>query len=135
MRLRSYRPEDYKQLKQLLVKCGLFDKSYDKKSKLDSKSPRGSIIIAEDNDKVIGCIFYTFDGWDSSVYRLAVRASYRKMGIASVLLLEAERRLKRKGANVASLRVHVKNKAAISFFRKRGYKGHWGPYWDLEKRL
>lgn len=135
MKLRSYQPSDYKQVKQLLIKCKLFDKSYDKKGKFDRKKPKGSIIIADDNNKVIGCIFYTFDGWDSSVYRLAVMPACRKQGIGSKLLMEAEKRLKKKGADVSSLRVHVRKKTALKFLRKRGYYGNWGPYWDLEKKI
>lgn len=135
MRIRSYKKDDYMQLKKLLMGCNLFDKSYDTKSKLDRKRPNGSIIVAVDTRKIVGCVFYTWDGWDSSIYRLAVHTDYRRRDIASVLLAEAEKQLKRKGAEVSSLRVNIKNIEAISFFRKRGYKGHWGPYWDLEKKL
>lgn len=134
MKLCNYRLSDYRQLKQLLIRCDLFDKSYDTKKKLDSKKPRGSIIIAEEK-AIIGCVFFTWDNWDSSIYRLAVHPKHRNKGIGIDLLEEAERRLKKKGADVSSLSVHVKNKAAIKFFRKRRYKGRWGPYWDLEKKL
>lgn len=53
MKIRSYLAKDYNQLKSLLMQCDLFDKSYDKKSKLGNKKPRGSIIVAEDSDKII----------------------------------------------------------------------------------
>jgi ribosomal protein S18 acetylase RimI-like enzyme len=117
------------------MECNLFDKSYDTKGKLYRKKPRGSIAVAEDGGKIIGCVFYTWDGWDSSIYRLAIAKKYRNMRIGTKLLEEAEKRLKRKGADVSSLRIHIKNKKAIEFFRKHGYYGRWGPYWDLEKKL
>lgn len=135
MEIRTYNPLDHEQLKQLLVTCDLFDKSYDTEEKLKNKTPEGSIIVAEDNDKIVGCIFFTWDGWDSSLYRLAVHPDYRKQSLGSKLLEEAENRLKALGADVSSLRVHVDNKEAIEFFRKRGYQGNWGPYWDIEKKL
>lgn len=135
MLIKSYKPADYEQLKQLLVTCELFDKSYDTKEKLKNKKPEGSIIVAEDNGKIVGCIFFTWDGWDSSLYRLAVHPDYRKHGLGTKLLEEAENRLKHLGADVASLRVHVNNKEAKEFFRKRGYSGNWGPYWEIEKKL
>lgn len=135
MKIRSYRQADYKELKNLLELCSLFDKSYDTEEKLKNKKPEGSIIVAEDGDEIVGCIFFTWDGWDSSIYRLAVHSDYRKEGLGSKLLEEAENRLKSIGADVVSLRVHVDNKDAEEFFRRRGYSGNWGPYWDIEKKL
>ena len=135
MELRSYQPGDFRQIKQLLIKCKLFDKSYDTKGKLDRKKPRDSIIVADDNGCIVGCIFYTWDNWDSSLYRLAVNKRYRNRGIGTRLLEEAEKRLKKRGADVSSSRIHVRNKTALKFLRKHGYHGSWGPYWGLEKKL
>lgn len=135
MEIRSYKPTDYEKLKELLVICELFDKSYDTEEKLRNKTPLSSIIVAEDNGKIVGCIFFTWDGWDSSLYRLAVHPDYRKQGLGTKLLEEAEKRLKSLGADVASLRVHVNNKEALEFFKKREYSGNWGPYWEIEKKL
>ena len=80
----------------------MFDKSYYTKEKLKNKEPDGSIIIADVNGKIVGCIFFTWDGWDSSLYRLAVHPDYRKQGLGTKLLEEAENRLKKLGADVAS---------------------------------
>ena len=135
MEIRSYVPSDYDQLKQLLITCNLFDNSYDTRDKLRNKTPEGSIIVAEDNGKIVGCIFFTWDGWDSSLYRLAVHPEYRKKGLGTKLLEEAENRLEKSGADAASLRVHVDNKEALKFFRKRGYSANWGPYWDIKRKL
>jgi len=135
MRIRNYRSRDYATVKKLLKLCGLFDKSYDKPEKFANKTPKGSIIVAEDKNMIVGFVLFTWDGWDSSLYRLAVHPDYRKKGLGTKLLEEAERRLKSLGADVASLRIHVSNKEAIEFFRKRGYSGNWGPYLDIEKKL
>ncbi len=92
----------------------LFDKSYDSEEKLDRKKPRGSIILAIDKN-VIGCVMFTWDGWDSSICRMAVHPEYRKQGLGTMLLEEAERRLKKLGADVVSLRVDIRNKEAENF--------------------
>lgn len=134
-KIRSYKPSDYKKVKELLILCNLFDKSYDTPKKFAKKKPKGSIIVAVDNSKVVGFVLFTWDGWDSSIYRLSVHPDYRKRGIGTKLLEEAEKRLKRLGADVTSLRVHVNNKEALEFFRKRRYRGEWGPYLDIEKKI
>ena len=59
MRIRSYKPSDYFQVTKLWKKVNTFDKSYDKKSKLDSKKPKGSVIVADDKRKIVGTIIYT----------------------------------------------------------------------------
>ncbi len=136
MRIRSYKPTDYDKVKLVLQRVDLFDKSYDTKTKFDSKKPKGSIIVAEDGNKTVGVIIYTWDGWDSSIYRLAVDPDYQNHGIGTRLLDEAESRLKKKGADISSLRVSTKNKRAQKFFKERGYKvvsSH--PYLDMERKL
>ena len=135
MKIRNYKPEDYEELKKLLEICELFDKSYDKKEKFDNKKPKGSIIICEEDNKIIGCVIFTYDGWDSSIYRLAVHPDCRNKGVGNKLLKEAENRLKKLGADVCQLGFHVNNKKAEDFFRKKGYYGRWGPYIWVEKKL
>ena len=103
VKIRTYKPEDYAQVKELLIMCGLFDENLDTEEKFNIKKPKGSIIVAEDNSRIVGFILFTFDGWDSSIFRLSVHADYRKKGLGIRLLEEAEKRLKKFGANVAQL--------------------------------
>ena len=107
----------------------------DKKEKLDNKKPDGSIIVAEESGKVIGIVFYTWDNWDSSIYRLAVDPDYWGKTIGTQLLCEAEKRLKASGADIASLRTHANNSKAQEFFKNSGYEVVGGPYIDMEKKL
>ena|SRR3989338_7963333 len=134
MKIRNYIPSDYFQVSKLWKNANTFDKSYDKKSKLDSKKPKGSIIVAEEKGKIVGTILYTWDSWDSSIYRFVVDPKFQGHGIGIKLFKEAEKRLKNHGADVSSLRTDVKNIKAQKLFRKNGYK-KVGHYFDFEKKL
>ncbi len=134
MQIRDYQPSDYTQLINVLKQAALFDESYDTKQKLETKIPCGSIIVAEENEKIVGAVFFTWDNWDSSIYRLAVKPENRKQGIGTLLLEEAERRLRQHGADVSSLRTDADNEEIQEFFRKRGYR-NVGKYADMEKKL
>ena len=135
MRIRNYRSRDYATVKKLLKLCGLFDKSYDKPKKFANKTPKGSIIVAEDKNMIVGFVLFTWDGWDSSIYRLAVHPSYRNKGLGNKLLEATENRLKNFGADVVQLGFRMNNKEMGKFFRKQGYYGRWGPYVWVEKKL
>ena len=135
MKIRNYKPEDYEELKKLLEICELFDKSYDKKEKFDNKKPKGSIIICEEDNKIIGCVIFTYDGWDSSIYRLCVHPHYRRKNLGTRLLKEAEKRLKKLRADVCQLGFKINEKDKEKFYKKMGYYGRFGPYIWMEKKL
>ena len=135
VRVRTYEPEDYAQVKELLIMCGLFDGNFDTEEKFNIKKPKGSIIVAEDNSRIVGFILFTFDGWDSSIFRLSVHADYRKKGLGVRLLEEAEKRLKKFGANITQLGTKSDESKLREFYKKNGYGRHSGPFIWMEKKL
>ena len=60
------------------------------------RSP-GALVIARDGDTIVGTIVAGWDGWRGALYRLAVLPSYRRRGIATTLVSEAERILREQG--------------------------------------
>jgi len=62
-----------------------------------SRSP-GALILAVDGDAIVGTIIAGWDGWRGALYRLAVQPSYRRRGIATRLVAEAEQLLRDQGA-------------------------------------
>ncbi|MGO9873958.1 MAG: GNAT family N-acetyltransferase [Acidimicrobiia bacterium] len=48
--------------------------------------------VASDN-RIVGTVVAGWDGWRGSLYRLAVAPPYRRRGVATALVDEAERRL------------------------------------------
>ncbi len=135
VKIRTYEPEDYAQVKELLIMCGLFDENFDTEGKFNIKKPKGSIIVAEDNSKIVGFILFTFDGWDSSIFRLSVHTNYRKKGLGVRLLEEAEKRLKKFGANIIQLGTKSDESKLREFYKKNGYGGNLGPFIWMEKKL
>jgi ribosomal protein S18 acetylase RimI-like enzyme len=56
----------------------------------------GALVLAVDGAadlRIVGTIVAGWDGWRGSLYRLAVAPSYRRRGVATALVDEAERRL------------------------------------------
>jgi ribosomal protein S18 acetylase RimI-like enzyme len=60
------------------------------------RSP-GALIVALDADAIVGTIVAGWDGWRGALYRLAVQPSYRRRGIATRLVAEAEQLLRDQG--------------------------------------
>jgi ribosomal protein S18 acetylase RimI-like enzyme len=61
-----------------------------------TRSP-GALVLAVDGDAIVGSIVAGWDGWRGALYRLAVQPSYRRRGIATALVSEAERLLRDQG--------------------------------------
>ena len=57
-----------------------------------------ALLIAEVDGRMVGTVIAGWDGWRANFYRLAVRPSARRRGIALRLVAEAERRFAAKGA-------------------------------------
>ena len=57
----------------------------------------GALVLALDGDAIVGTIVAGWDGWRGALYRLAVEPSYRRRGIATRLVGEAEGWLRDQG--------------------------------------
>jgi ribosomal protein S18 acetylase RimI-like enzyme len=57
-----------------------------------------ALIVAEDDDRLVGSVIAAWDGWRGSIYRLVVAPSHRRLGLARRLLDQAEARLCVQGA-------------------------------------
>lgn len=124
MNIRNYKDEDYSQLKHLLEISGIYNKYIDKKEIFKRKIENypESIIIAEEDNNIIGCIFLIDDSWNPFIMHLAVRPNYRNKGIGSILCQIAEQRLRAKGNIVASCLVGENNSKNLDFLAKKGMK-------------
>jgi ribosomal protein S18 acetylase RimI-like enzyme len=80
-----------------------------------------ALLIAECSGAVIGSLIACWDGWRGSFYRLAVQPERRREGIATALVREGERRLRRKGAARLTAIVAEDEPRALEFWCAVGY--------------
>ncbi len=124
IKIRDYKSVDYPSLKAVLEETDMFDSDWDTEQVLRSKikTQPGSILVAEDNEKVVGCIYILFDYWQSFIFRLAVHKDLQGKGVGTKLLKAAESSLRKQGANGVSLLVREEELPRLSgYYEKRGY--------------
>lgn len=81
-----------------------------------------SLLLAVDDDAVVGTVIASWDGWRGAIYRLAVLPSHRRRGIAAMLVQEGEHRLRAKGARRLHLIVLADEAPANAFWTAAGYE-------------
>ena len=123
MQIRNYNDADFPKLEELLKATGIYYEPLDKREIFQKKIRHNpeSIIVAEDNGRIVGAVFTIYDPWNSFVYHLGVHPDYRGKGLANGLMDEAERRLKARGIARPTLFVEEQNSEVVEFYKKRGW--------------
>ncbi len=78
-------------------------------------------LVAEAGERVVGVIMGAWDGRRGWLHHLAVDPSYRRRGIATALVREVEKGLRRKECLKVNLLVFTRNDAARALYRSLGY--------------
>lgn len=78
--------------------------------------------VALINDQVVGTVMAGFDGVRGWIHHLAVHSSYRRQGIASLLMKAVEKGLEAVDCPKVNLQVRATNSAVIGFYRSLGYE-------------
>ena len=81
-----------------------------------------SILVAEIDQRIVGSLIATFDGWRGNMYRIAVHPDYRRCGIGRALVAEGERCLAKLGVKRITALVEEKYPWAIAFWSSVGYE-------------
>ena len=82
----------------------------------------GALIVAVDDDAIVGTVIAGWDGWRGALYRLAVAPTHRRQGIATALVAAAERRLHTQGVRRMHLIVSTAGgPAAVDFWTSTRY--------------
>lgn len=81
----------------------------------------GSLLVAEDGERLLGALIAAWDGWRGNMYRLAVHPDHRRHGIALSLVEEGERRLRLKGARRVTALVAREDDVAGALWVAAGY--------------
>ncbi len=80
------------------------------------------LLLADEGDGIDGTLVAAWDGWRGNFYRLAVRQSLRRQGIATALVREGEHRMKACGALRNSAMVEGDDDVATAFWGSVGYR-------------
>ena len=125
-RLASF--DDYALIISLWEKAGLSHrpKGRDSQEKMKIEMERGiaTFIIAEIQHVAVGIVLVSHDGRKGWINRLAVDPEYRKRGIASALIKEAEKTLLENGIEIFTCLIEDWNEASIALFKKAKYVEH-----------
>ncbi|MEM3565388.1 MAG: GNAT family N-acetyltransferase [Candidatus Bathyarchaeia archaeon] len=79
---------------------------------------------AFENGRLIGAVIISSDGRKGWINRLAVDPDFRRRGVASALIAEAERILRNQGIKIFCALIEDENRASKRLFRKCGYVEH-----------
>ena len=88
---------------------------------------RESLLVAEQDGRVVGTLVAGWDGWRGSMYRLVVAEDRRRQGIARELVRAGEEHLQRRGARRIGALVDRDDAAATALWAGAGY--------DLDERV
>ena len=95
--------------------------SLDGLSRLLAGDPQ-ALLVAELDGVLAGSLIAAWDGWRGSFYRLAVSPEHRRKGLATMLLREGERRLRKRGAVRFTAIVADDDPTAMSFWQATDYE-------------
>lgn len=80
------------------------------------------LVVAIDNEKIIGSVMAGYDGHRGWLYAVAVLQSHRRKGVGTELVAEAEKRLRELGCGKINLQVRASNLPVIEFYKNLGYE-------------
>ena len=81
-----------------------------------------TVLVAEVDQRIVGSLIATFDGWRGNMYRLAVHPDYRQRGIGRALVKEGEKYLAKHGVKRITALVEEKYPWASAFWSSVGYE-------------
>jgi len=81
-----------------------------------------ALVVVADGQVLVGSLVIGWDGWRAHLYRLAVRADYRRRGIGSALLRLAEERIRTLGGSRIDAMVLDGNTSAQHLWAQSGYQ-------------
>lgn len=119
--IRDFQPEDFDTLWLMDQECFAPGISYSKPELRSFINRLGAFtLVAADADKIQGFTVIR-GGKTGHVITIDVSPHARRLGVGSLLLQEAERRLAASGSRGVGLETAVDNVSALAFYKRHGY--------------
>jgi ribosomal protein S18 acetylase RimI-like enzyme len=124
MKIREFKIEDYPVVRDLWQTAGLILRPGDKLEDVKLKLQRDPdlFLVAEQDDRIVGCVIGGWDGRRGWIYHLAVKPEHQRKGIGVELVRKVEKRLVAKGAKKVNAQVYKWNEQSSEFFKAIGYE-------------
>lgn len=90
-------------------------------AEVEQSLERGAFLLAEDGDKLNGCVYVELRGERSYLGLLSVDPSYQQSGLGSVLMLEAEKYCREQGSRFMDILIVNLRTDLPAFYEHRGY--------------
>ncbi|WP_315760475.1 GNAT family acetyltransferase [Sphingomonas sp. Y38-1Y] len=81
----------------------------------------GSVLIAKEDDLIVGSIMHGYDGHRGWLWSVAVASTHRGRGIGAALVRAAEAALAARGCPMINLQIREGNAAVTTFYERLGY--------------
>ena len=121
--LRNNTPEDFDALYEIDQLCYEEEVAYSKRELRAYLRFRGSeCVVAAVDGKIAGFCISARQGDRGYIVTLDVLPQFRRLYVGTALLQEIERRLAENGVREAALETATDNEAAVSFWKKHGYR-------------
>ena len=121
VRIRDFDMSDYPAVKSIWERVFTLRPTDDVSHiKLKLEKDPDLFLVAEEDDKVVGVVFASYDGRQAIIHRLAVLPEYQKRGIGSELMTELMGRLEQMGE--IRITVHAGEEYVIKSFKKFGFE-------------
>jgi predicted N-acetyltransferase YhbS len=82
---------------------------------------KGAFLLAEDGEKLNGCVYVEMRGERSYLGLLSVDPDYQQGGLGSFLMLEAEEFCRERGSRFMDILIVHLREELPAFYQKRGY--------------
>ncbi len=121
--LRDYQPADFESLYRIDQACYPRGMAYTRRMLRWFLGQRDRIcVVAEAATEIAGFILADCDPPEGHIVTIDVLEPWRRHGIGSRLVAEAERRLKAASVSWVELETATTNEAAVAFWHKHGYR-------------
>jgi ribosomal protein S18 acetylase RimI-like enzyme len=121
--LRAYAPADFETLYEIDQACYEPAIAYSRRELRNYlRFPGADCLVAEADGNIVGFVVTAHGKSWGYIVTIDVLSPYRRHGIGTMLLAEAERHLAADGVREIALETATDNASAIAFWQKHGYR-------------